>query len=52
MICNKATFIKKKNDFLSFRWWIELNEEIGYEKISHDRGPSGLFMTFSTRTMI
>jgi hypothetical protein len=33
MICNKGVHLTKKDDFLSFRWWVELNKEIGYEKI-------------------
>ncbi len=33
MICNKGVHLTKESDYLSLRWWIELNREIGYEKI-------------------
>jgi hypothetical protein len=34
MICTKCYAMKKSEDYLSFRWWLELNRQIGYEKIS------------------
>ena len=33
MVCSKCVHLKKKFDFLSLRWWIELNREAGYDKL-------------------
>ena len=33
MICSKCVHLKNHFDFLSLRWWIELNREAGYDKL-------------------
>ncbi len=33
MICTKCLHLTKKNDYVSLKWWIELNKRIGYQKI-------------------
>jgi hypothetical protein len=33
MICGKCFHMKKSSDFLMLGWWIELNKQIGYERI-------------------
>jgi hypothetical protein len=34
MICSKCYFINRQDDYMSFRWWVDLNRRIGYQKIS------------------
>lgn len=53
ILCTKS-FHLKKNDYLTLRWWIELNKQIGYDKIymwNHDieKDPtySRLFQAYS-----
>jgi hypothetical protein len=33
MICKKAAYMNKDSDYLTFRWWLELNKHIGYSNI-------------------
>jgi hypothetical protein len=33
MICGKCLHLKKSSDLMLLKWWIDLNKQIGYEKI-------------------
>lgn len=34
VICSKCFFLNSEEDYRNFDWWLELNKNIGYEKIS------------------